>query len=70
MKTLGVDARRTEAHPSVDELYGAEKLDELLPLADFILLTIPHTPDTEGAHSGEHSCTIDLPFPTQVLWQV
>lgn len=48
MKTLGVDARRTEPHDCVDELYGADKLDELLPLADFILLTIPHTPETEG----------------------
>ena len=48
MTTIGVDARRTEPHPHVDELYGAESLDELLPRADFVLSTIPHTPETEG----------------------
>jgi phosphoglycerate dehydrogenase-like enzyme len=48
MTTLGVDARRTEPHPSVDELHGAEALDDLLPRADFVLSTIPHTPETEG----------------------
>lgn len=48
MTTLGCDARRTEPHPDIDELYGAEALDELLPRADFVLVTVPHTPDTEG----------------------
>lgn len=48
MTTIGVDARRTEPHPYVDELYCAESLDEQLPRADFVLSTIPHTPDTEG----------------------
>jgi lactate dehydrogenase-like 2-hydroxyacid dehydrogenase len=48
MTTIGVDARRTEPHPHVDELYGAESLDEQLPRADFVLSSIPHTPDTEG----------------------
>ena len=27
---------------------AAEALDELLPRADFVLVTVPHTPDTEG----------------------
>ena len=48
MTTLGCDARRTEAHSSVDELHPAEALDELLPRADFVLVTVPHTPETEG----------------------
>ena len=48
MTTIGVDARRTEPHPHVDELYGAEALDEQLPRADFVLSSIPHTPATEG----------------------
>lgn len=48
MTTLGCDARRTEPHPYIDELYGAEALDELLPRADFVLVTVPHTPATEG----------------------
>jgi phosphoglycerate dehydrogenase-like enzyme len=48
MRVLGVDARRREAPPGVAELHPAEALDALLPLADFVILTVPHTPATEG----------------------
>ena len=48
MKVLGVDARRREAPPGVAELHQADALDSLLPRADFVVLTIPHTPSTEG----------------------
>ena len=30
------------------KLDGPEALDALLPLADFVILTVPHTPATEG----------------------
>jgi phosphoglycerate dehydrogenase-like enzyme len=48
MRVIGVDARRREAPPGVAELYGQEALDSLLPRADFVILTVPHTPATEG----------------------
>src|SRR5437899_657202 len=32
----------------VAALYGADALDSLLPGADFVILTVPHTPATEG----------------------
>src|SRR2546426_3008600 len=48
MKVLGVDARRTDTPPGVAELHGPEALDALLPRADFVILTVPHTPATEG----------------------
>jgi phosphoglycerate dehydrogenase-like enzyme len=48
MRVIGVDARRREAPPGVAELHGAEALDALLPRADFVILTVPHTPQTEG----------------------
>ncbi|HKZ08732.1 MAG TPA: D-2-hydroxyacid dehydrogenase [Methylomirabilota bacterium] len=48
MQVMGVDARRREAPPGVRKLDGPEALDSLLPLADFVVLTIPHTPETEG----------------------
>jgi phosphoglycerate dehydrogenase-like enzyme len=48
MHVMGVDARRREAPPGVLKLDGPEALDSLLPLADFVILTVPHTPDTEG----------------------
>src|SRR5216683_7247690 len=48
MHVMGVDARRRDAPPGVRKLDGPEALDALLPLADFVVLTVPHTPATEG----------------------
>jgi phosphoglycerate dehydrogenase-like enzyme len=48
MRIIGVDARRTDKPASVAELYPPETLDEQLPRADFVILTVPHTPKTEG----------------------
>ncbi|HEY7518755.1 MAG TPA: D-2-hydroxyacid dehydrogenase [Methylomirabilota bacterium] len=48
MRVLGVDARRKDCPPGVAELHPAEALDALLPRADFVILTVPHTPATEG----------------------
>ena len=45
---LATDARRTSAPEGVAELHRPEALDELLPRADFVILTVPHTPQTEG----------------------
>jgi phosphoglycerate dehydrogenase-like enzyme len=48
MHVMGIDARRREAPPGVMKLDGPDALDSLLPLADFVILTVPHTPATEG----------------------
>ena len=48
MTVLATDARRAEAPPGVAELHKPEALDALLPRADFVILTVPHTPATEG----------------------
>ncbi len=48
MQVLGVDARRREAPPGMAELHQEGVLESLLPRADFVILTIPHTPSTEG----------------------
>jgi phosphoglycerate dehydrogenase-like enzyme len=48
MTVLATDARRTSAPPGVAELHRPEALDALLPRADFVILTVPHTPATEG----------------------
>lgn len=48
MRVIGVDARRGAAPPGVAELHEPAALDSLLPRADFVVLTIPHTPSTEG----------------------
>ena len=48
MRVIGVDARRQDVPEGVAELHPPAALDSLLPLADFVILTIPHTPQTEG----------------------
>jgi len=53
MRVIGVDARRREAPPGVAELYGQDALDSLLPRADFVVLTVPHTPATGGFMNRE-----------------
>ena len=47
--------RRSEASPpsTVDEQFAPERLDELLPQADFVVLCAPHTPETDGLLSAE-----------------
>ncbi len=47
MKVLGVDARWEYVVPFVEKHEPAE-LDTLLPQADFVIVTTPHTPETEG----------------------
>lgn len=46
-RTIGV--RRTgQEHPDFDEMHTPDKLAELLPRADFVLVTVPVTRETEG----------------------
>ncbi len=53
MTVIGVDARRTNVPAGLSELHPPELLDDLLPRADFVILTIPHTPETEGLMNAE-----------------
>jgi phosphoglycerate dehydrogenase-like enzyme len=48
IRVIGVDARPSELSAGVDELHGTDELDALLPAADFVIVTVPHTPDTVG----------------------
>ena len=45
-RVLGVEPRPERESPA--ELFGPERLDDLLPEADFVVTTVPHTPETEG----------------------
>src|SRR5215510_13182073 len=45
---IGVDARREDKPAGVKELHHPDRLDDQLPRADFVILTVPHTPTTEG----------------------
>ena len=53
IKVIGTDARRSAAPPGMSELHSADALDALLPRADFVVLTVPHTPATEGFMNRE-----------------
>jgi phosphoglycerate dehydrogenase-like enzyme len=48
MRVIGVDARRTEPPDGVSRLAPPDQLDALLPEADWVIVTVPHTPETEG----------------------
>jgi phosphoglycerate dehydrogenase-like enzyme len=47
MRVIGVDAR-WEWNVQGIEKHAPEDLDDLLPEADFVIVTLPHTPETEG----------------------
>ncbi|GAA3113066.1 D-2-hydroxyacid dehydrogenase [Streptomyces echinatus] len=44
----GVDPRVTAPPPGFDRVHPPEHLDRVLPQADVVILTVPHTPRTEG----------------------
>lgn len=45
-KVIGVKRNMCALPQYIDELYTIERLDDLLPLADFVILTLPQTPQT------------------------
>jgi phosphoglycerate dehydrogenase-like enzyme len=47
MRVIGVDPRWEHEAPSV-ERHGPDELDAVLPRADVVIATTPHTPETEG----------------------
>ena len=47
MRVIGVDARWEYDVPSLEK-HQPNELDTLLPQADFVVVTVPHTPETEG----------------------
>ena len=48
MTVIGIDERRIDKPAGVTEMHRFTALDTLLPRADFVILTVPHTPETEG----------------------
>ena len=46
MRVLAVDAKPQPKPDDVDELMDQARLDDLLSEADFVVLCVPHTPDT------------------------
>jgi phosphoglycerate dehydrogenase-like enzyme len=53
MTVLGLDPRVTEAPPGVSELYPPDALHGLLPRADFVIMTVPQTPQTTNMMAAQ-----------------
>jgi phosphoglycerate dehydrogenase-like enzyme len=47
-KVIGVDPRRTQPAEGMATIFSPAELDRLLPSADAVILTLPHTPESEG----------------------
>jgi phosphoglycerate dehydrogenase-like enzyme len=47
MRVIGVDPRWEYELPFIEK-HGPDALDSLLPEADFVIVAMPHTPETEG----------------------
>lgn len=48
MTVIGIDPRVTNPPPSVAELHHPNELRDVLPKADFLIVTVPETPATQG----------------------
>lgn len=48
MHVIGADPRVDAPPPGVSELVTPDGLDEVLPSADFVIVTVPETPETQG----------------------
>ncbi len=53
VRVVGVDPRRAEPCEGLAALHPPEALDALLPDADFVILTAPETPETQGLFRRE-----------------
>ena len=58
MTVLGVDARRQEAPAGVAELHGPDALMDVLPRGDFVIVTVPETPATQGMFAADQFRTM------------
>lgn len=53
MTVIGVDPRAAEPTPGVSEIHRPEALDDVLPRGDFVIVTVPETPETQGMFTKE-----------------
>lgn len=67
MRVIGVDARVTDTPIGDVELHPPDALDQLLPQADWVIMTVPHTPHTQGMM---HAARFRLMKPSAVLINV
>ena len=47
-RVIGIDPRRSDCPEGTQEIHAPSELDRRLPQADAVVLTLPHTPESEG----------------------
>ena len=50
---IAVDPRAPEPPPGVSELHRPDALNDVLPSGDFVIVTVPETPETQGMFAAE-----------------
>lgn len=64
---IGVDSFPERVHADVDELHHIDELDQLLPRADWVVLTVPHTPATDAMmHASRFAAMRDSAYLVNV----
>ena len=58
MRVVGVDTFPERVVADLDALHHFDELDRLLPEADWVVLTVPHTPVTEGLMTSARFATM------------
>ncbi len=53
MNVIGVDPRVRSPSKGISELVAPDELDGVLPRADFVIVTVPETPETRGLFERE-----------------
>ena len=53
MTVIAVDPRVSHAPQGVAELHRPEALDDVLPRGDFVIVTVPETPETQGMFGAD-----------------
>lgn len=64
MQVIGTRRDTSRSVATVDGLYAPDQLEQLLPQVDFLVLSTPHTPETDGLLNAER---IGLLQPSAVL---
>ncbi len=53
MNVVAVDPRAAGPVPGVSEIHRPDALGDVLPRADFVIVTVPETPETQGMFGAE-----------------
>ena len=65
MTVIGVDGRVTDPPPGVSRVaYGPDALGEAIPRADFLIVTVPETPSTQGLFNRSTLVSHEVALPS------